>query len=61
MFFCSEFVAILLSDSRFYGFKKEINLVTPQDLEILAIFKCVYTGSLYNYLAFNPNKLVNQI
>ena len=58
MFFCSEFVATLLADRRIYDFQKEINFITPQDLEVLPIFESIYTGSLYEYLASAPNQLV---
>ncbi|MGB3160649.1 MAG: hypothetical protein WBA84_05325 [Carnobacterium sp.] len=51
MFFCSQFVATLLADSKIYHFQKEIHFITPQDLEVLPIFESVYTGSLYGYLA----------
>ncbi|MEG0497514.1 MAG: hypothetical protein RR439_03890 [Carnobacterium sp.] len=58
MFFCSEFVATLLADSKIYDFQKEINFITPQDLEVLPIFESIYTGSLYDYLASTPNQLL---
>lgn len=49
-FFCSQFVALLLSESHVHRFQKELHLVTPQDLENLFIFKPVYEGLLYDYL-----------
>ncbi|WP_414838973.1 hypothetical protein [Carnobacterium sp. TMP28] len=51
VFFCSQFVATLLSDSKIYDFQKEMHFITPQDLEVLPIFESIYTGSLYGYLA----------
>ncbi|WP_034552304.1 hypothetical protein [Carnobacterium funditum] len=55
-FFCSQFVAQLLSDSAIYDFQKEIHFITPQDLEALPIFESIYTGSLYDYLSSTPNQ-----
>lgn len=57
-FFCSEFVATLLAESKIYDFQKENHFVTPQDLEVLPIFESIYTGSLYHYLASAPNPTV---
>ncbi|MEG0288107.1 MAG: hypothetical protein RR548_05840 [Carnobacterium sp.] len=60
-FFCSQFVATLLDESTIYDFQKEIHFVTPQDLAALPIFRSVYVGSLYGYLASvqeSPNELL---
>lgn len=49
-FFCSQFVASVLSESGIYKFEKEPHFVTPQNLSQLPIFVPIYSGSLQDYL-----------
>lgn len=49
-FFCSEFIATILEDSGLYEFSKKPHMVTPKDLQELAIFTHIYTGTISNYL-----------
>ncbi|MGX7418622.1 hypothetical protein ACWOFR_07425 [Carnobacterium gallinarum] len=49
-FFCSEFIATILTDSGVYQFSKKPHMVTPQDLQNLKIFTHIYTGTISNYL-----------
>ncbi|MBT2731932.1 hypothetical protein [Carnobacterium sp. ISL-102] len=49
-FFCSQFVASVLSESGIYAFEKEPHFITPGDLSQLPIFAPIYSGSLQEYL-----------
>ncbi|WP_407389478.1 hypothetical protein [Carnobacterium jeotgali] len=49
-FFCSQFVASVLSESGIYTFEKEPHFITPGDLSQVPIFVPIYTGSLSDYL-----------
>ena len=49
-FFCSQFVASLLTESGIYTFEKEPHFITPEDLGQIPIFEPVYSGSLLDYL-----------
>lgn len=57
-FFCSQFVATILSESGVHDFQKEHHFITLQDLEVLPIFESIYTGSLYHYLSSSPNQVL---
>lgn len=49
-FFCSQFVASVLSESGIHMFEKEPHFITPEDLSQLSIFEQLYSGSLMDYL-----------
>ena len=52
-FFCSEFVATLLSDSGAATFEKENHFITPQDLLNLGTLEKVFEGKMIHYLTEN--------
>lgn len=49
-FFCSQFVATVLSESNIFVFEKSPSLIAPNDFEQLCTSKKVYEGNLYDYL-----------
>ena len=49
-FFCSEFVATLLSESGAASFEKENHFITPQDLLNLGGLNKIYEGQMIHYL-----------
>lgn len=49
-FFCSQFVASILTESDIYTFEKEPYFITPEDLSQIPIFEPVYSGPLQGYL-----------
>lgn len=64
-FFCSQFVASVLKESRIIDFEDEdLSLVKPSDLTHLANFELVFEGGLNGYQGiidkeiYVPNKLV---
>ncbi|MFB1049712.1 hypothetical protein [Paraliobacillus sp. JSM ZJ581] len=52
-YFCSQFVATMLSDCGVYQYHKPACLIRPQDLRDWHELKLIYQGSLSNYPYFN--------
>lgn len=48
-FFCSQFVASVLTESNIIDFEKEVSLLEPSDLPYTAEFKLIYEGRLRDY------------
>lgn len=55
-FFCSEFVATLLTKSRIASFSKELVFVTPQDILRTCSLEREYHGTVKGYLAYTAIK-----
>lgn len=49
-YFCSEFIATILTQSNVAAFNKENQFIKPQDLLALLKVKKVYEGQMLNYL-----------
>lgn len=49
-FFCSQFVATVLSESGICQFEKKPHFITPEDLSHVSLFEQIYSGSLMEYL-----------
>lgn len=49
-YFCSEFIATLLSESNVTSFDKENQFITPQDLLELHGLEKIYEGDMFHYL-----------
>jgi len=45
-FFCSQFVAYILSEANIILFRKPIELTTPQDIKNAVQFNCIYQGKV---------------
>lgn len=54
-FFCSEFIATLLSESNVTSFKKKHHFVTPKDILELNALEKIYEGQVIQYLASLEN------
>lgn len=52
-FFCSQFVATVLSESNRITFDKPLSLISPADLEDSLDLEFVYEGPLQSYLKMN--------
>ncbi|SES31378.1 hypothetical protein [Psychrobacillus sp. OK032] len=48
-FFCSQFVASVLKESKIIGFEKDLSLVEPSDLPHSANFQLIFEGRLKDY------------
>lgn len=48
-FFCSQFVATVLTESIITDFSKPLSLVTPHDLSEIATFNIIFKGKLADY------------
>lgn len=49
-FFCSQFIATVLSECRLANFDKPIPLIAPYDLELIPELQLVYKGKLKDYI-----------
>ncbi|SOC45016.1 hypothetical protein [Ureibacillus acetophenoni] len=49
-FFCSQFVATVLSESNIFEFEKSPSLIAPHDFQRVIECEIIYEGKLYNYL-----------
>lgn len=54
-FFCSEFIATLLSKSKVTNFQKKHHFVTPKDILELRELEKIYEGQVINYLVANES------
>ncbi|MFJ5770449.1 hypothetical protein [Psychrobacillus sp. NPDC093180] len=54
-FFCSQFVASVLKESKVISFEKDVSLVEPSDLPYSADFQLIFEGRLRDYHR-NSNK-----
>ncbi len=52
-YFCSQFVGSLISKSKIYNFRKNINLITPQDIEKIPGLTKIYEGKLIDFVEQN--------
>ncbi|GGA37881.1 hypothetical protein [Psychrobacillus lasiicapitis] len=55
-FFCSQFVASVLTESKIIGFEKDLSLVEPSDLPHSANFQLIFEGRLRDYHQRDKNK-----
>lgn len=53
-YFCSEFVATLLTESKIVTFQKKNQLITPHDLLAIDNLTKIYEGQMINYLLESP-------
>lgn len=58
-FFCSEFIATLLTESNTVDFNKKIQFITPQDLLSLSRLEKVFEGQVVDYLT--AKSLVDEV
>lgn len=58
-FFCSQFVASVLKESKVIDFDKDLSLIAPSELPHLADFQLVYEGRLLDYQNSVCNKSVH--
>lgn len=56
-FFCSEFVATLLTISGITEFTKPLTQITPYDLQLINNFQLIYSGSLAVYRKNMPQTI----
>ncbi len=56
-YFCSQFVATVLSESNIFVFEKSPSLIAPHDLQHLMNCQIVYEGKLHDYLNENEATL----
>lgn len=60
-FFCSQFVATVLSENDLITFEKPLALITPIDLKNCLDLEFIYVGKLKNYLkAYTPRSITMQ-
>lgn len=55
-YFCSQFVGSVISKSNVYDFKKNINLLTPQDIEKIPGLTKIFEGKLENFVNQNDTQ-----
>lgn len=58
-FFCSQFVATVLKESKVINFEKDLSLIEPSDLPQLANFQLVFEGRLKGYQSRIMNESVH--